>query len=254
MVRANLGQKGRGQATPLVGTQVASKSGEPLELFKEDVKLSYNTPHHAPSKESRSCKTNENGPSDNIIVCNNRFEPLMDENLFSDDFDMLECEIQAVDAVPGHTGQTVSSYHNENLQDCDKFDKALLKKRVHPGVIRQAKTCPDYVACKNQMGESFGVIPLSTLQKYEGPETKNQPIGDPLELHKFVKAFGCPNFLGARVPVVSNLNMDSWKFHLRDYWDTQLLDLLEFGFPLDFDTTTDLISTEENHTSATVFF
>ena len=221
MVRANLGQKGRGQATPLMGTQVASKPGEPLELFKEDVKLSYNTPHHAPRKDIRCCKTTENDPSDNIIMCNNRFEPLMDENLFPDDFDMLECEIQAVHAVPGHTGQTGSSYHNENLQDCDKFDKALLKKRVHPSVIRQAKTCPDYVACKNQMGESFGVIPLSTLRKYEGPETKNQPICDPLELHKFAKAFGCPNSLGAWVPVVSNLNMDSWKFHLRDYWDTQ---------------------------------
>ena len=53
--------------------------------------------------------------------------------------------------------------------------------------------------------------------------------------------------------MVSNLNMDSWKFYLRDYWDTQLLGLLKFGFPLDFDTTTDLISTEENHTSAKQF-
>ena len=246
VVRANLGQKGRGQATPLVGTQVASKPGKPLELFKEDVKLSHNTPHHALRKEIRSCKTTKNGPSENIIVCNNRFEHLMEENLFSDD-------LQAVHTVPGDTGQTVSSYHSENLQDCDKFDRALLKKRVDPSVIRQAKNCSDYVACKNQMGETFGVIPLSTLRKYEGPQTKNQPICDPLELHKLVKAFGCPNFLGARVPVVSNLNMNSWKFHLRDYWDTQLLDLLEFGFPLDFDTTTDLISTEENHASAQQF-
>ena len=71
-------------------------------------------------------------------------------------FDMLEYEIQAVDTVPGDTGQTVSSFHNENLQDCDKFDKALLKKRVDPGVIRQAKNCSDYVACKNQWGNLLG--------------------------------------------------------------------------------------------------
>ena len=80
VVRANLGQKDRGQATPLVGTQVASKPGEPLELFKEGVKLSHNTPHHAPRKEIRSCKTTKNCSSENIIVCNNRFEPLMEEN------------------------------------------------------------------------------------------------------------------------------------------------------------------------------
>ena len=91
------------------------------------------------------------------------------------------------------------------MKNWDKFDKALLKKRVDPGVIMQAKNCSDYVA----------------LRKYEGPKTKNQPICDPLELHKLVKLFGCPNFLGARVPVVSNLNIDSWKFCLRDYWDTK---------------------------------
>ena len=102
----------------------------------------------------------------------------------------------------------------------------------------QVKNCPDYVACKNEMRESFGVIPLSNLRKYEGPETTNQPICNPLELHKSVKQFGCPNFLGARIPVVSNLKIDRWKFHLSDYWDTQLLDLLEFGFPLNFDTNT----------------
>ena len=56
-------------------------------------------------------------------------------------------------------------FHNENLQECDKFDKALLKKRVDPSVIMQAKNCPDYVACKNQMGKSFGVIPLTTFAK-----------------------------------------------------------------------------------------
>ena len=103
------------------------------------------------------------------------------------------------------------------------------------------------------MGESFGVIPLSNLRKYEGPETKNRPICDHLELHKCVKRFGCPNILGAQIPVVSNLKIDSWKFHVSDYWDSQLLDLLEFGFPLDFDTNIVLSSTEENHTSAKQF-
>ena len=148
VVRTNLGQKGHGQATPLVGTQVASKPGEPPELFKEGVKLSYNTPHHALKQKAKPCKTTKNNPNDNFIVCNNRFEPLMEENLLSGDFDMVECEIQAVDTVPC---DTVSSFHNENLQDCDKFEKALLKK-VDPGVIMQAKNSSDYVACKNQMG------------------------------------------------------------------------------------------------------
>ena len=53
VIRDNLGHKGHGQARPLVGTQVVSKPGEPLALFKEDVKLSYNA-HHALKKKARS--------------------------------------------------------------------------------------------------------------------------------------------------------------------------------------------------------
>ena len=34
---------------------------------------------------------------------------------------------------------------------------------------------------------------------------------------------------------------------MADYWDKQLVDLLEFGFPLDFDRSFELQSTEENH-------
>ena len=50
--------------------------------------------------------------------------------------------------------------------------------------------------------------------------------------------------------MVSNLKIDRWKFHFKNYWDRQLL---EFGFPLDFDTNTVLSSTEENHASAKQF-
>ena len=207
-----------------------------LSCSRKVLKLSHNMPHQPLKQKPRSCKTTKNCPSKNIIVCKNRFEPLMEEGLFLDDFDTLECEIQAVGTAPGDTGQNVSSYHNENWQHCDKFDKALLKKRVALVSSCRLKIVLIMWLAKIKVGESFGVIPLSTLRKYEGPETKNQPISDPLQLHKSVKQFGCPNFLGARIPVVSNLNIDNWKFHLRDYWDTQLLDLLEFGFPLDFDT------------------
>ena len=107
-----------------MGTQVASKPGEPLELFKEDVKLSHEIAHHAFKKKARSHNTAINSQNDNSIVCRNRFEPLMELDLLLDDFDMLESEIQAMDTVPGDTGQTL------------KFDKTLIKKKVDPSVCR----------------------------------------------------------------------------------------------------------------------
>ena len=253
VVRANLGQKGHGQAAPLVGTQVASKPGEPLELFKEDVKLSNNQPQHAVRKNTKVVKTTDTNLNHNFITCSNRFEPLMEENQMLDELGMHEYDFQAVDTVSCDTGEICSLPQNEILKNCDDFDKALVKKRLHPSVLHKAKNCRDYVACKGQMGESFGVIPLENLCTYEGPETKNQHIPDSLLLHKVVAQYGCPNFLGARIPVVSKLNIDKWKFYLKEYWDQQLVDLLEFGFPLDFDSGAVLLSTEENHASARHF-
>ena len=56
--------------------------------------------------------------------------------------------------------------------------------------------------------------------------------------------------MGIRIPVASKLNIKNWKYYLADYWHKQLVDLLEFGFPLDFDRTFELQSTEENHALA----
>ena len=91
-----------------------------------------------------------------------------------DDFDMFDFDIQAGDTVTGDAGHSMSSVHDQSSQNWDKFVKALVKNRVDPSVIRQAQNCHDYVACKNQMGESFGVIPLSNLRVYEDPEKKKQ--------------------------------------------------------------------------------
>ena len=113
VVRANLGQKGHGQARPLVGTKVASKPGELLELFKEDVRLTHDIAHYAFKKKARSYNTSINSQNDNSIVCRNRFQPLMGDDLLLDDFDMPECEIQALDTVSGDTGQTLSSLHGK---------------------------------------------------------------------------------------------------------------------------------------------
>ena len=59
--------------------------------------------------------------------------------------------------------------------------------------------------------------------------------------------------MGASVPMVSNLKINKWKFHLSDYLDKQIVDLLEFSLPLNFDKNTVLCSTEENHASAKQF-
>ena len=75
-------------------------------------------------------------------------------------------------------------------------------------------------------------------------------MNDPLLLHKRVCESGLPNYMGIRVPFATDLNIANWRRFLVDYWDDQLVVLLEFGFPSDFDRSFKLISVEDNHKSA----
>ena len=68
-----------------------------------------------------------------------------------------------------------------------------------------------------------------------------------------IRDSGIPNFLGLCIPVKTNLKISSWRAHLCDYFDKQLCDLIEFGFPLDFDRSRQFESTLVNHVSARNF-
>ena len=50
----------------------------------------------------------------------------------------------------------------------------------------------------------------------------------------------------------SKLHIKNWRSYLHDFWDKQLVDQLECGFPLDFDRDAPLLSTEDNHASAKI--
>ena len=72
-------------------------------------------------------------------------------------------------------------------------------------------------------------------------------------MHEIVRSSRKPNFLGARLPVTSQLNVKVSQSLLKDYWDQQLLQLLQFGFPLDFNRACPLSHDAGNHSSANEF-
>ena len=75
----------------------------------------------------------------------------------------------------------------------------------------------------------------------------------PIELHKIIKNSGKYNYLGCRIPIKSQLKVDVWAQELEGYWDTQLLDFLTYGFPLDFNRDSKLRYEGKNHNSALQF-
>ena len=111
----------------------------------------------------------------------------------------------------------------------------------------------DCLACLQGNKEGYGSILVSHLQLCTGDPTYYQSIPDIICLHRIVSQSGKPNYLGCRIPVKSQLKISAWRKYLHTYWDQQIVDLLEFGFPVDFDWNVKLQSTENNHKSAIQF-
>ena len=116
-------------------------------------------------------------------------------------------------------------------------------------VWQQRFQCVDYQCCIQQSGFEFGAVPLTPIKLYEGKQMGNQPILDIIQLHNIIRQSNCPNFWGCRIPVQNQLKPGAWRHYLQDYWDQQLPDLIEYGFPIDFDRFRPLVSAEVNHVS-----
>ena len=69
-----------------------------------------------------------------------------------------------------------------------------------------------------------------------------------------VKKFNLPNYLGARVPVQSQLKVENWKRLLKGYHFDRILDYIEYGFPVSLDYSNFKYNTQiKNHSSALAF-
>ena len=74
--------------------------------------------------------------------------------------------------------------------------------------------------------------------------------GNLIEIHGRIWNSKQHNFMGEQIVIPSQFNLKVWEKELQDYWDKQLLFLLKYGFPLDFDYANALKSTLVNHSSA----
>ena len=66
---------------------------------------------------------------------------------------------------------------------------------------------------------------------------------------------GTPNYLGARIPLVhTRLNIQKWREHLVGYDQADIVQFLEYGFPLGLSTNAMLSSSLQNHGSSYQFY
>ena len=80
----------------------------------------------------------------------------------------------------------------------------------------------------------FWFYTSQSLAIYTGDPKYWETIPDIIEMHRLIKQTGLPNYLGARIPVPTQRRPERWHLHLNDFWDKQIVDLIQHGFPLDF--------------------
>lgn len=68
-------------------------------------------------------------------------------------------------------------------------------------------------------------------------------------LYGTIKAKNIPNFLGARTPLKSDLNLDKWDEMLELYHDKEICNYLRFGWPVGYEADSPPSTVEENHHS-----
>ena len=123
------------------------------------------------------------------------------------------------------------------------------KKAIPDSIVNNKYQSVDYKNCLNQNKLGFGFIPYNDLMVYTGQEVVWGSVPDIIQAHNLVRRSAMPNFMKLRVPVTSQLCVEAWKKYLYTYWDKQLVDLIQYGFPLDFDREVILQSTFFNHAS-----
>ena len=88
------------------------------------------------------------------------------------------------------------------------------------------------------------------------PTVSAQPGVPPeyVKLYQVVKSTGLPNCMGARIPVPSSLNIEAWRAYTTDSNDDhELIDFLQYGFPIGYLGPVSNTSDIDNHASAVQF-
>ena len=168
--------------------------------------------------------------------------------------------------VVGFEDGQVQSCHNQNKSTtklikkgnevkCGIAEEIISKSKSDKSEVKIVSQTNDDVEMSNN-GKSQ-VTSKQEIQSCKGCRRKleirslSQEL-DRVKLFEHVYASGLPNYQRCRIPVCQpSMNLDLWRKRLIGYSDSAVCDLLEFGFPLDFDRKKSVsFSIQRNHKGA----
>ena len=166
---------------------------------------------------------------------------------------------QQVSASTSHTPIAGEENLVSPFLDMDVYPLQVLPKPakplLRPSVLKD--TC--YILPGNKVFIDKVLPPL----KANLIQNEHFPVEYFVALHKLTIAQGStypaytPNHRGARIPLQhTRLNLDSWRHHLTGYEGAEIIQFLEFGFPIGLleEPTPTLVPTLRNHGSSYQYF
>ncbi|KAI8485851.1 hypothetical protein Bbelb_364030 [Branchiostoma belcheri] len=109
---------------------------------------------------------------------------------------------------------------------------------------------PAHVTANNARAKT----PVTEFSLLKAPGRLSESAPRDLSLYRLwhdrVRQSGRPNFQGERIPVPTGLIVAAWRRLLHTYTDTRLCDLVEFGFPVNYVSTSPPVVPRTNHPSA----
>ena len=132
----------------------------------------------------------------------------------------------------------------------------------HQQQVNHQATCHDidfeYIKdwCEIDYPTEYNVTPVDLADHRRSFWPDMNPKAPPQirAIYQAVKNTGVPNWMGARAPLQSNINIEEWRsLSSGDREDTQLLDFIQFGFPLAYNGPVMHTVEPINHSSALKF-
>ena len=168
--------------------------------------------------------------SDRVLLVHNKFSPLCPDTPH-------DAESTGDKVVPSFQNIQTTDLVCPNYTDTANVTKASTSRYFGHSSCYSSR---DIIhTSREQLSNKFGSFPLFPVLLYNGHRSE---VLDVSQTQRLIRQSGVPNFLGLRIPVKTQWNIPAWRFHLQDYFDQQLLDVIL--------SSSSLSSSDDNHTSA----
>ena len=149
----------------------------------------------------------------------------------------------------------------DHLYDTNTYTNSKQKSSIPPNIEAHVPYSSNHTQVDQDVSipdKKFGFLNHHhpTFQ-FIGPDREAVQIGtieEHLHIAEIIRQTGVPNYVQARIPIASGLNLEAWEQALSDYPDKFLIQYIKFGFPLSIMSPESLHITDvKNHASATNF-